>query len=136
LLGGSSGYIPHSDPNSKVKAALNALLGGGLTTVLRDHDAGHLFGNPCVIVHKRGGSAFVLLRCVRMRPQHGETALVVERRPWGWANVDKEFLNPESPAVDRYAQTVLQAIKNACEAERQRRERNRFLRLQEREAVQ
>ncbi|MDP9424015.1 MAG: hypothetical protein M3Q19_14500 [Pseudomonadota bacterium] len=56
--------------------------------ILKDDEALASIGTPRVVVTYHGGSAWV----------------DVSRKPWGWGNVQREFLNPESPGVMRYAQ--------------------------------
>ena len=58
--------------------------------VLKDDEALASIGTPRVVVTYRKGSAFVN----------------VDRPMWGWGNVEREFLNPDSPGVMRYAQEL------------------------------
>lgn len=118
LLGGSPAYIVESDQNVHLKAALGAPKAGGLS-VLKDKLFGHLIGDPRVIIERRAGSAFVSVR----------------PRPWGWNNVDREFLQPDSPGVERYAQSLVQRIHDAGKAKHLERERHIAMRKAEREAA-
>ena len=111
LLGGGVQVVPRGDKVAHVKSML-ASSGWLNSRILRDREFGHVFGHPMVIVGERNGSAFVLLRCVRNERKHGEVVTVVECRPWGWPNIDKEFLNPDSPAVDNYAFAVFGLVQD------------------------
>jgi hypothetical protein len=115
LLCGSRDYVAESDAKVHVKAALKATDGSGVR-VLQDREFGHLIGSPKVLVEHRGGSAFVS----------------VQPRPWGWQNVDREFLNANSPGVSRYADKLLAAIHETGKREHERRERLKEARQRER----
>lgn len=54
------------------------------------------------------------------------------RRPWGWANPDREFLGGRG-AADRYAADLRTRIKRAARREGERRERLRRARKAERD---
>lgn len=134
LLGGSPDYVKDSAANVHLRAALNAAAPCGVR-ILRDREFGHLLGNPCVIVQREKSRAFVLLRCIT-KVRHGQQEqTVVDRRPWGWDNPDREFLNPNSPGVERYAQALVKRIHEAGKLEQQRRDRVAACRAMEREAA-
>lgn len=67
----------------------------------------HLIGSPRVVVEHHASRAFVW----------------VENPIWGWGNSRREFLNPKSPAIFKYAQALAIRIRNAALAEEARRGR-------------
>jgi hypothetical protein len=118
LLGGSPVHIAENGGNVHLKAGLRASAPSRVR-ILKDRAFGHLIGSPEVIIERRNGSAFVS----------------VHPRPWGWQNVDREFLRPDSPGVDRYALALVQRIHEAGKAKHLERERHIALRKAEREAA-
>jgi hypothetical protein len=130
LLGSSPVHVAENGSNVHIKAGLRASADSGVR-ILKDQ-FGRYVGNACVIVQKRNGSAFVMLRCANKEYRHGALTTVYERRPWGWPNLDAEFLNPDSPSVERYAAKLLARIRDAGKREAERRERQTGARLAER----
>ena len=131
LLAGSLGLAAKAE-NLKLKAALGVGDGGTLR-VLKDRKFGRLLGNPCVIIWRERSRAFVLLRCFRTERRGTEEQTIIERAPWGWSNADREFLNPDSPGVNRYALRLVRRIREEGTEEHARRSRAVALRLAERE---
>jgi hypothetical protein len=96
------------------------LLPGEIAKTHSSNRPGEQFNSaPEVVIRRRGGSAFV----------------TVQNPPWGWPNLDREFLNPRSPAVDRYADTLRDRLAAEARREDERRERKHAAKLVERETL-
>ena len=67
----------------------------------------HLIGGPRVVVERHASRAFVW----------------VENPIWGWPDARREFLNPASPAILKYAQALALRIRDAALSEEARRAR-------------
>ena len=59
----------------------------------------------------------------------------IEHAPWGWPHGLREFLDPASPAVLRYAKRLALKLREAALIEQGRRVRNRELARVERERL-
>lgn len=75
----------------------------------------HLIGGPRVVVERHTSRAFVW----------------VENPIWEWPDARREFLNPASPAILKYAQALALRIRDAALAEEARRVRLEVARKQE-----
>lgn len=67
----------------------------------------HLIGGSRVVIERYPSRAFVW----------------VENPIWGWPDARREFLNPASPAIRKYAEALALSIRGAPLAEEARRER-------------
>ena len=75
----------------------------------------HLIGDSRVVIERHPSRAFVW----------------VENPIWGWPDARREFLNPGSPAILKYAHALAYRIRDAALAEEARRARIAEARKQE-----
>jgi len=118
LLCGSREYLAESGEKVHIKAALNATSPSGVRIIKADFSR-FLDGNPSVAMEWRGCAILVGLTSI----------------PWGWKQKGRprEFYDEQSAYL--HAARLLRDIAKAGQDERDRRERNRLMRLQEREAA-
>jgi hypothetical protein len=87
-------------------------------TVLKEREVGYLIGNPMVVIDRDERKAVVW----------------IANRPRGFlTNSEREFLNPLSAGVERYASKLLASIRAEGEREAARQERYREAKRRERE---
>jgi hypothetical protein len=87
-------------------------------TVLKEREVGYLIGNPMVAIDRDERKAVVW----------------IANRPRGFlTNSEREFLNPLSAGVERYASKLLASIRAEGEREAARQERYREAKRRERE---
>lgn len=79
----------------------------------------HLIGGPRVVVERHATRAFCW----------------VENPVWGWPDARREFLNPVSPAILKYAQALAFHIRDAALAAEAKRARITDARKRETEAL-
>lgn len=122
---GTQGFVAHKDGGQNRRSLAHpspenssVVLSAGIATdsrnssdgqgrrVLKDEFA-RLIGSPKVVIDRDDRRAVVW----------------IADRPWGWLNTTREFLNPRSPGIDRYAEKLLARIRASAEQEQGRKER-------------